>query len=81
MRPKVLRQLLDTRPFSRFRISLSDGHHYDVRHPELALLTRSTLHIGIARRPEKLIADEVVRVSLLHIVRVELLEEAVKKAS
>ncbi|MCY3020000.1 MAG: hypothetical protein NTW87_13355 [Planctomycetota bacterium] len=80
MRPEELRELLDTRPFVRFRIHLSDGHHYDIRHPELALLTRSTLHIGVARRGS-LIADEVIRVSLLHIVRVDSVERAAQKAS
>ena len=71
MRPEELRNLLRRRPFIPIRIHLTDGTVYDVRHPEMALLTRSTVEIGTERKQGSGIADDVVYCSLVHIVRVE----------
>jgi len=75
MRPEELRVLLRRQPFIPMRLFLSDGTTYDIRHPEMALLTRSTIEIGIEEKPGRGIADEVVYCSLLHVVRVEDLDE------
>ena len=71
MRPEELRTLLRRRPFVPIRIHLTDGTIYDVRHPEMALLTRSTVEIGVEKQEGSGIADDVVYCSLVHIVRVE----------
>jgi len=71
MRAEDLRQLLDRRPFVPVRLHFSDGTMFDIRHPEMALLTRSTVEIGIPERVGERIADRVVYCTLLHIVRVE----------
>ncbi len=47
MRPDDVLQLLRARPFEPFRISLSDGKQYEVRHPEMAIVSRSTVLVGI----------------------------------
>ena len=47
MRPDDVLQLLRAKPFQPFRISLSDGQQYDVRHPEIAIVSRSTVLVGI----------------------------------
>lgn len=71
MRPEELKALLRRQPFVPIRIVLSDGTTYDVRHPEMALLTRSTVEIGFEKQVGSGIADDVVYCSLVHIVRVE----------
>jgi hypothetical protein len=71
MRAEELRQLLDRRPYVPIRLFFTDGTTFDMRHPELALLTRSTVEIGIPESAEQRIADRVVYCTLLHIVRVE----------
>lgn len=71
MRAEELRNLLDRRPFVPIRLHFSDGSMFDVRHPEMALLTRSTVEIGIAERDGERIADRVIYCTLVHIVRVE----------
>jgi len=38
-------------PFAPIRVCLSDGSSYDVRHPEMALVTRRT--VAIALEPDK----------------------------
>jgi len=71
MRPEELRTLLRRRPFVPIRIHLMDGTVYDVRHPEMALLTRSTVEIGVEKQEGNGIADDVDYCSLVHIVRVD----------
>ena len=74
MRPEELRHLLDRRPFVPIRLHFTDGTTYDIRHPEMALLTRSTIEIGLPEDEASKIADRVVYCTLIHIVRVENLD-------
>lgn len=46
MRSEDLRQLVRRQPFQPLRLSLSNGQVYEVRHPELAMVGRSTLLLG-----------------------------------
>jgi hypothetical protein len=74
MRPEQLRALLRRQPFVPIRVHLSDGTTYDIRHPEMAFLTRSTVEIGIETEIGSGIADRVMYCSLVHVVRVENLD-------
>jgi hypothetical protein len=47
MRPDDIHGLLHKRPFQPFRIRLSNGTTYDIRHPELVVVGRSTMFIGV----------------------------------
>jgi hypothetical protein len=76
-----IREWLDARPFVPFRICLTDGKHFEILHPEFVLLTRAVLEIGISRHNGSRLVDQIARVSLPHVVRVETIERAVKKAS
>jgi hypothetical protein len=67
---KKLRQ----RPFAPFRMYLSDGAVYEVMHPELALLGRRSLVLGLTADPQATVYDRTVDVDLLHIVRMENVE-------
>lgn len=75
MRPEDIREHLRRQPFRPVRLTLTDGRTYDILHPELAMVGRSTMAIGLARPedPDSL-ADRLVTISLLHIMQVELLE-------
>lgn len=74
MRPDDLHQLLRRQPFQPFRLHLSNGRTYDVRHPELVLVGRSSLIIGTPAPewPFPVVADYDV-VALLHINDVKFL--------
>ena len=64
--------MLDARPFVPFRVHMSDGKHLDVQYPELAFLTRISLHIGEGvTDPLSEIPPRANMVSPLHIVRLE----------
>jgi hypothetical protein len=74
MPPEELLRRLQNRPFAPFRIHLTDGTRYDVPHPEMVLPARRSLEIGLPNDPAQPIADRVVTVALVHIVRFEPLE-------
>jgi hypothetical protein len=67
---QTFKDLLGRRPFEPFRVILSSGQAYDVRHPEMAWLTRTTLYVGTNTAPEG-VPEEAVMCSLLHIASVE----------
>ena len=47
MRPEDIRDFVQRRPFQPFRMTLTDGRSYEIRHPELAMVGRSTVAIGL----------------------------------
>lgn len=71
---ETIRELLARRPFSPFRVILSSGGSYDVRHPEIALVLKGGLYIGLPGNagdvPES-IPDRAVFCSALHLGGVE----------
>jgi hypothetical protein len=71
MRPEEFRTLLRRQPFIPIRVYLSDGTSYEIYHPEMAFLTRSTVEIGFEEQKGSGVADRVMHCSLLHIVRIE----------
>lgn len=74
MPPKQLQEKLRHKPFRPFRMHLTDGTAYDVLHPELIMLGRRYLVLGLTRDPEETLIDSSVDIDLLHIVRVETLK-------
>lgn len=71
MGPEELRELLNTQPFVSLRIHMTDGQTFDIHHPDLVLVLRSRIDIGVPPDPENGILDRVEHCSLLHVVRVE----------
>ncbi len=63
-------KLLNKRPFEPFRLVMSSGRTYDVRHPEMAMLTRSDLLVGTGNVDEGVPADFDI-CSLLHVSSIE----------
>jgi hypothetical protein len=46
IRSENIRELLKKQPFQPFRMHLSNGHSFEVNHPELALVTRETIIVS-----------------------------------
>jgi hypothetical protein len=72
MRPEDLRDFNRRQPFTPYRIHVTDGQTYDIRHPDQALVLRSRVIVGVDA--ESGIADRVEHVALVHIVRIEELQ-------
>ena len=70
MTVQTFRELLAQRPFRPFRLVMSSGQDYDVRHPEVALLTRTSILVGVDVADDGVPAEFKI-CSLLHVTAVE----------
>lgn len=76
MRAEELMELLRTRPFVPLRLHLTGGQTYDIHHPDLVLVLRQRVDIGMKPDPSTGVLERVDHCSILHIVRVEELPPA-----
>ncbi len=75
MPPEDLWERLRRQPFEPFRVYLTDGSVYEVRHPELLMVGRRSAVIGITQPQQSPpLYERTTTVALLHIVRLEPLE-------
>jgi hypothetical protein len=70
MTVQTFRELLAQRPFKPFRLVMSSGQTYEVRHPEMAMLTRTSILVGIDIADDGVPAEFKI-CSLLHVTAVE----------
>jgi hypothetical protein len=66
----TFRNLLSQRPFQPFRLVMSSGKSYEVRHPEMAMLTRSDILVGVDETEDGVPAEFMI-CSLLHVSAIE----------
>lgn len=67
---QTFRDLLAGRPFQPFRLVMSSGQSYEVRHPEMAFLTRSDILVGVDDGVDGVPAEFKI-CSLLHVSAIE----------
>lgn len=65
---KELRDRLRTEPFEPFELQLSTGESFPVRHPENLVVGKRTCYLFAMADG---IAEEMIQLSLLHIVKVK----------
>ena len=70
MTVQTFKEMLARRPFQPVRLVLSSGQSYEIRHPEMALLTRTDILVGIDETDEGVPAEFKI-VSLLHVTAIE----------
>ena len=70
MTVQIFRDLLAQRPFKPFRLVMSTGQTYEVRHPEMAMLTRTDILVGVDIAEDGVPAEFKI-CSLLHVTAVE----------
>jgi hypothetical protein len=75
MRRDEILAFLRAQPFQPFRIRLSGGIEHEIRHPDMAIVTPSAIHVGVPGNGTGL-ATRVVVVSLIHVIQVEHLQPA-----
>lgn len=73
MRPEDLLHWLRATPFVPFRIRLNSGRTFDIRHPEMVRLSRTTIHIYTSQiEPE--VYEKMEMIGLVLIESIEPLE-------
>jgi hypothetical protein len=72
MRLQELRDAIARSPFRQFRVFLTDGASFEVRHPEMCMAGHGAAIIGLqAPNDPEPVFDRHVVVDLSHIVRIE----------
>ena len=80
MTVQTFRDLLAQRPFKPFRLVMSSGQMHEVRHPEMAWLTRTSILVGIDEEDDGVPAEFKI-CSLLHVTAIEPLSTPPTEAS
>ncbi len=62
---------LKAQPFIPFRIHMSDGRKFDIRHPDQALLARTRLVVGVGTDPRTGVPDHIEHLSFIHMTGIE----------
>lgn len=70
MTVQTFREMLARRPFQPVKVTLSSGQSFEIRHPEVAMLTRTSLLIGVDVADDGVPAEFKI-ISLLHVTSVE----------
>jgi hypothetical protein len=72
MHPDDLRELLRRRPFRPFRLLLTNNLVYEIRHPDMAFVTRTLLHLSLTvKQGPVAIGERQIGIAMLHIVQYE----------
>jgi hypothetical protein len=66
-----IREVARRQPFERFRVLLTTGATYDIRHPDLIMVGKRAAVIGITNEPGGTAFDRTIKVDLLHVVGIE----------
>ncbi len=80
MTVQTFRDRLRRQPFQPFRLIMSSGQSYEVRHPEMALLTRTDILVGINETRQGVPSGFKI-CSLLHVTTVEPVESSTEQAA
>ncbi len=71
---QTFREALSAKPFRPFRLVMSSGQSYEVRHPEMAFLSRTAIYVGVD--VEDGVPADFRICSLLHVTAIEPLSPA-----
>ncbi|MHB1425404.1 MAG: hypothetical protein ACYC3I_19715 [Gemmataceae bacterium] len=71
MRQEELQEHARRHPFEPFRIVLTTGATYDIRHPDLIMVGQRSAIIGNTNQPNGTVYQSTIKVDLLHVVGIE----------
>jgi hypothetical protein len=70
MSPDGIRKLLRQQPFNPFRLVMSSGREYEIRHPEMAMLLQNDILVGVDITDNGMPAEFDI-CPLLHVASIE----------
>jgi hypothetical protein len=71
MLPSDIVQHVRRRPFQPFRMFVSDGTIYDIRHPEMCMVGMGSVIVGVSADPNAVLFERTVWIDCHHVVRIE----------
>ncbi len=71
MTPQDINRLLERSPFVPFRLHLTNGQTFEVRHPDFVWVFRSRLLLAVPASENGKVLDHEEHIALLHIARIE----------
>jgi hypothetical protein len=71
MTQEELQDAARRQPFEPFRVVLTTGETFDIRHPDLILVGRRSAIIGMTNDLNGTAYDRTMKVDLLHVVGIE----------
>jgi hypothetical protein len=73
MQAEDIRRWQRRQPFQPFRLCLTDGRAYEVRHPELIFVSKRWVSVGLTDGPAEpdAVPEHVAEIDVLHVVRLE----------
>jgi len=80
MGAEEIRKHLRKQPFQPFRIFVSDGASYDVRHPEMCYVSRVEVVIGLDTDVDGL-PEQSAYIAPMHVTRIEPINGTTKKST
>ncbi len=80
IRPDDITKFLRRQPFSPFRITTTIGETFDIPHPDMAVVSQNIIAVGLPHdgNEDSGIADFIVNLALMHIVKIEPLPKTPK---
>jgi hypothetical protein len=71
MTQEELREAARRQPFKPFRVVLTTGATYDIRHSDLIMVGCRSAVLGMTNEPPGTVYDRTIQVDLLHVVGIE----------
>lgn len=71
MRPAEIQKQIKGQPFVPLRMHLSDGSHYDIRHPEMVTVSLSVISVAVFGKRNGELPERIVLCDPIHITRLE----------
>ena len=71
MTQEDVREVARRQPFEPFRVILTTGATYDIRHPELIMVGKRAAVIGLTNEAGGTAFERTIKVDLLHVVGIE----------
>ncbi len=71
MRSLDIDNQLKQRPFVPLRMYLSDGSYYDIRHPEMAIVSRTVISVGVYGQEDEAMPERIILCDPVHVTRLE----------
>jgi hypothetical protein len=66
-----IKMRIQSQPFVPLRVVTTTGQNYDIFHPDLAIVGTRFLMIGLPSAQDPTVAEQVTRVALLHVTKIQ----------